>query len=188
VLGKHSGRHALAKRFEELGYPLDRTELEKAYKLFTKLSDQKKEIFDEDLLAIVRDGLTHVPETYKLRALQATAGTSMFATALVTLGTEEGERTETAMGDGPVNAVFGAVDKLTGLKGRLVDYRVHAVTGGADAVGEVFVQVAFGDVVHSGKGASTDIVEASVRAYLNATNKVLFARRAPARAAVETRS
>ncbi|MBI1752352.1 MAG: 2-isopropylmalate synthase [Acidobacteria bacterium] len=180
VLGKHSGRHALAKRFEELGYPLERVELDKAYKLFTKLSDQKKEIFDEDLLAIVRDGLTHIPETYKLRALQATAGTSMWATALVTLASEEGEFTETAMGDGPVNAVFAAVDKLTGLKGRLLDFRIHAITGGADAVGEVFIQVEFDGVAHGGKGASTDIVEASVRAYLNAANKVLFSRRATA--------
>jgi 2-isopropylmalate synthase len=187
VLGKHSGRHALAKRFEELGYALGRTELDKAYKLFTKLSDQKKEIFDEDLLAIVRDGLTHIPETFKLRALQATAGTSMFATALVTLASDAGEVTETALGDGPVNAVFAAVDKLTGLNGRLLEYRVHAITGGADAVGEVFVQVEFDGVAQFGKGASTDVVEASVRAYLNATNKVLFARRNPVSAAVETR-
>jgi len=178
VLGKHSGRHALAKRFEELGYPLDKVALEKAYKLFTKLSDQKKEIFDEDLLAIVRDGLPQIPEAFRLRAVQATAGTAMFATALVTLADEAGEATETAMGDGPVNAVFAAVDKLTGLKGRLVDFRVHSITGGADAVGEVFVQVEFGGVTHGGKGASTDIVEASARAYLNASNKVLFARRA----------
>jgi 2-isopropylmalate synthase len=188
VLGKHSGRHALAKRFEELGYPLGRAELDKAYKLFTKLSDQKKEIFDEDLVTIVRDGLTHIPETFKLRALQATAGTSMFATALVTLASEAGEATETALGDGPVNAVFAAVDKLTGLSGRLLDYRVHGVTGGADAVGEVFVQVEFDGVSHHGKGASTDVVEASVRAYLNATNKVLYARRHPAPATVEARS
>ncbi len=187
VLGKHSGRHALAKRFEELGYPLGRTELDKAYKLFTKLSDQKKEIFDEDLLAIVRDGLTHIPEAYKLRALQATAGTSMFATALVTLASDDGEMTETALGDGPVNAVFAAVDKLTGLNGRLVDFRIHSITGGADAVGEVFVQVEFDGVIQGGKGASTDVVEASARAYLNATNKVLFAQRPPAPAPIETR-
>jgi 2-isopropylmalate synthase len=188
VLGKHSGRHALAKRFEELGYPLGRTELDKAYKLFTKLSDQKKEIFDEDLITIVRDGLTHIPETYKLRALQATAGTSMFATALVTLASDEGVTTETALGDGPVNAVFAAMDKITGLSGRLLDYRLHAVTGGADAVGEVFVQVEFDGVTHHGKGASTDVVEASVRAYLNATNKVLYARRHPVPAPAEVRS
>ncbi len=185
VLGKHSGRHALAKRFEELGYPLDRAGLDKAYKLFTKLSDQKKEIFDEDLLAIVQDGLTHIPEVFKLRALQATAGTAMFATALVTLATEAGDATETAMGDGPVNAVFAAVDKLTGLSGRLLDYRLHSVSRGADAVGEVFVQVDFEGQPHGGKGASTDVVEASLRAYLNAVNKALFARRSRKPQAVE---
>ena len=178
VLGKHSGRHALAKRFEELGYELDRAELDKAYKLFTKLSDQKKEIYDEDLLAIVQDGLTHIPEVFKLRALQATAGTSMFATALVTLAAEDKVLTETALGDGPVNAVFAAMDKLTGLNGKLLEYKLHSVSQGADAVGEVFVQVEFDGAVHHGKGASTDVVEASARAYLNATNKVFFARRA----------
>ena len=178
VLGKHSGRHALAKRFEELGYALEGGALEKAYKLFTKLSDQKKEIYDEDLLAIVQDGLTHIPEIFKLRGLQATAGTSMFATALVTLASQDQELTETAMGDGPVNAVFAAIDKLTGLSGRLLEYKLHSVSRGADAVGEVFLQVEFEGGVHHGKGASTDVVEASARAYLNAANKVLFARRA----------
>ncbi len=187
VLGKHSGRHALAKRFEELGYALDRVELDKAYKLFTKLSDQKKEIFDEDLLAIVQDGITHIPEVFKLRTVQATAGTAVFATALVTLATETGEATETAMGDGPVNAVFAAVDKLTGLSGRLMDFRVHSVSRGADAVGEVFVQVEFDGEPYGGKGASTDIVDASVRAYLNAVNKVFFARRTPKPGASEAR-
>ena len=177
VLGKHSGRHALAKRFEELGYKLERPELDKAYKLFTRLSDVKKEIYDEDLLVIVQDGLTHVPEAFKLRNLQATAGTSMFATALVTLATETGEVTETAMGDGPVNAVFAAVDKLTGLTGKLLEYRLHSVTRGADAVGEVHIQVDFEGVAQGGKGASTDVVEASLRAYLNAVNKAIFARR-----------
>jgi len=177
VLGKHSGRHALAKRFEELGYPLDRNGLDKAYKLFTKLSDQKKEIFDEDLLAIVQDGITSIPEIYKLKTVQAMAGTAMFSTALVTLGTEAGEVSETALGDGPVNAVFAAVDKLTGLSGRLLEFRIHSVSRGADAVGEVFVQVEFDGLPHGGKGASTDIVDASVRAYLNAVNKAIFARR-----------
>ncbi|MBI4911394.1 MAG: 2-isopropylmalate synthase [Acidobacteria bacterium] len=184
VLGKHSGRHALGKRFEELGWELNKADLDKAYKLFTKLSEQKKEIFDEDLITIVRDGLTVIPEIFKLRSLQATAGTAMFATALVTLATEDGEHSETAMGDGPVNAVFGAIDKLTGLKGKLMEYRLHSITGGADAVGEVFVQVDFEGAITNGKGASTDVVEASARAYLNASNKLCFARRStPALAA-----
>jgi 2-isopropylmalate synthase len=181
VLGKHSGRHALGQRLAELGYDLAKAELEKAYKIFNKLCDQKKEIFDEDLLAIVQDGFAHVPEAWKLRAVQATAGTSAVSTALVTLWDGDQEATETAAGDGPVDAVFRAIDKLAGSKGRLHDFTVRSVTGGTDAVGEVFVHVDFEGVPATGRAASTDIVDASARAYLNALNKLLHARRIPAR-------
>jgi len=180
VLGKHSGRHALGQRLSELGFDLAKAELEKAYKIFNKLCDQKKEIFDEDLLAIVQDGFAHVPEAWKLRAVQATAGTSAVSTALVTLWDGSREATETAAGDGPVDAVFRAIDKLAGSKGRLHDFTVRSVTGGTDAVGEVFVHVDFEGVPATGRAASTDIVDASARAYLNALNKLLHARRVPA--------
>ena len=176
VLGKHSGRHALAARFEEIGYPLSGEALDKAYKLFVKVADHKKEVHDEDLLAIVQDGLSHVPETFKLRELHATAGTATHATALVTVETDGGPLTDAAPGDGPVNAVFAAIERVTGVHGRLVDYRVHSVTGGADAVGEVFLQVEVDDRCVTGRGASTDVVEASARAYLNVANKVMQAR------------
>src|SRR6185369_9433478 len=139
VLGKHSGRFALGKKYEEMGHSLSRPELDKAYKLFTKLADQKKEIFEEDLVAILQDGFTQIPERYKLRAVQATAGTSTLATALVTLADTKSDEsgTQTASGDGPVNAVYEAIDKITGLKGTLVDYTVRSITRGTDAVGEV---------------------------------------------------
>jgi 2-isopropylmalate synthase len=178
VLGKHSGRHALNKKYEEMGYTLSRPELDKAYKLFTKLADQKKEIFEEDLMAILHDGIAQIPERFKLRAVQATAGTSTLATALVTLADTETEisDTQTAAGDGPVNAIYEAIDKITGLKGGLVDYTVRSITRGADAVGEVFVHVEFDGVSYTGKAASTDIVDASARAYLNAVNKALYAK------------
>ncbi|MGH9834862.1 MAG: 2-isopropylmalate synthase [Blastocatellia bacterium] len=178
VLGKHSGRHALNKKYEEMGYTLSRPELDKAYKLFTKLADQKKEVFEEDLMAILQDGIAQIPERYKLRAVQATAGTSAMATALVTLADTKTEEsaTQTAAGDGPVNAVYEAMDKITGLKGVLVDYTVRSITRGTDAVGEVFVHVEFDGVSYTGKAASTDIVDASARAYLNAVNKALYAK------------
>ncbi len=178
VLGKHSGRHALNKKYEEMGYQLSRPELDKAYKLFTKLADQKKEIFEEDLLAIMQDGIANIPERYKLRAVQATAGTSALATALVTLADTKSEEsvTQTAAGDGPVNAVYEAIDKIIGMSGILVDYTVRSITRGKDAVGEVFVHVEFEDVSYTGKAASTDIVDASARAYLNAVNKALYAK------------
>ena len=176
VLGKHSGRHALNKKYEEMGYQMSRPELDKAYKLFTKLADQKKEIYEEDLLAILQDGIAHIPEAYKLRVLQATAGTSKNATALVTLGDDLGERTESAVGDGPVDAAFEAIDKITGMKGTLMDYTVRSVSKGTDAVGEVFVHVEFDNTSYTGKAASTDIVDGSVRAYLNALNKAVYAK------------
>ena len=178
VLGKHSGRHALNKKYEEMGYQLSRPELDKAYKLFTKLADQKKEIFEEDLMAILQDGIAQIPERFKLRSVQATAGTSTMSTALVTLAdskTEEVE-TQTSAGDGPVNAVYQAIDKITGLAGNLIDYTVRSISRGTDAVGEVFVHVEFEDVSYTGKAASTDIVDASARAYLNAVNKALYAK------------
>ena len=178
VLGKHSGRHALGKKYEEMGYNLTRPELDKAYKLFTKLADQKKEIFEEDLMAILQDGFAQIPERFKLRTLQATAGSSTLATSLVKLldTSRDEEQTETSAGDGPVNAVLEAIDKITGLKGTLLDYKVRSITKGTDAVGEVFVHVELDGVSYTGKAASTDVVDASARAYLNAVNKACYAK------------
>jgi 2-isopropylmalate synthase len=178
VLGKHSGRHALNKKYEEMGYQLTRSDLDKAYKLFTKLADQKKEIFEEDLLAILQDGFAQSPERFKLRAVQATAGTSTLATALVSMQdvSNDAVRTETSSGDGPVNAVYEAIDRITGLKGKLIDYTVRSITAGTDAVGEVFVHVEFDGTSYTGKAASTDVVDGSARAYLNAVNKAVYAR------------
>ncbi len=178
VLGKHSGRFALGKKYEEMGYTLTRPELDKAYKMFTKLADQKKEIFEEDLVAILQDGFTQIPERYKLRAVQATAGTSTLATALVTVNDTKNDEsnTQTSSGDGPVNAVYQAIDKITNMSGNLLDYSVRSITQGADAVGEVFVHVEFEGTSYTGKAASTDIVDASARAYLNAVNKALYAK------------
>ena len=173
VLGKHSGRHALDQRFKELGFELEPEKLAQAYLLFTRLADQKKEIFDEDLVALVNDGLTDGADTYQLRAVQATAGTHSVATALVILFDGEKEITETASGDGPVNAVFEAINRITGLQGELLDFRLASVTGGADALGEVFLRVKFPEGTFSGKAASTDIVGSSAQAYLKAVNKVI---------------
>jgi 2-isopropylmalate synthase len=173
VLGKHSGRHALDQRFKDLGYELEQDTLAQAYILFTRLADQKKEIFDEDLVALVNDGLSDGADAYALRAVQATAGTHSVATALVILSDGDREITETASGDGPVNAVFEAINRITGLQGELLDFRLASVTGGADALGEVFLRVKFPEGIFSGKAASTDIVGSSAQAYLKAVNKVI---------------
>ena len=124
-------------------------------------------------MALVNDGLTDGAATYQLCAVQATAGTHSVATALVILSDGEREITETASGDGPVNAVFEAINRITGLQGELLDFRLASVTGGADALGEVFLRVKFPEGTFSGKAASTDIVGSSAQAYLKAVNKVL---------------
>ena len=181
VLGKHSGRHALQKRYEELDYTLSRAELDKAYKLFTKLADQKKEIFDEDLVVILQDGLRDIPETFKLRSVEAMAGTAKNSWAAVTLERDGQVMSRTGQGGGPVAAVFSIIDFLTGATGKLLDYSMHSVTQGTDAVGEVFVHVEFDEKTFTGRAASTDIVEASARAYLHAVNKAVHARHSAAR-------
>jgi 2-isopropylmalate synthase len=173
VLGKHSGRHALDQRLRDLGYALDSEALTQAYHLFTRLADQKKEIFSEDLVALVNDVVADASGPFQLRAVQATAGTFSVATALVILFDGEKETTQTAHGDGPVNAVFEAIDRISGLPGELLDYRIVAVTGGADALGEVFLRVRFSTGVVTGKAAATDIVGSSAQAYLNAVNKAV---------------
>jgi 2-isopropylmalate synthase len=175
VLGKHSGRHALKKRYEEMGYTLSRAELDKAYKLFTKLADRKKEVFEEDLMVILQDGIRDIPETYSLRLVQALAGNHKPSTATVVL--ERGGQTfvQSATGDGPVAASYEAIDQITGIKGHVMDYTMRSVTRGRDAVGEVFVHVDFNGRMFTGKAASTDIVDASARAYLHAVNKVIYA-------------
>lgn len=176
VLGKHSGRHALQKKYQEMGHNLSRPELDKAYKLFTRLADRKKEVFEEDLLAIVQDGLREIPETFTLRLVQSLAGNPKAASATVVLQRGEDVIVQSATGDGPVAAAYEAIDRITGLQGSLADYTIHSITQGSDAVGEVFVHVDFEGQKFTGRAASTDVVDASARAYLHAVNKALYAR------------
>ncbi|MBI4483170.1 MAG: 2-isopropylmalate synthase [Acidobacteria bacterium] len=174
VLGKHSGRHALAKKYEELGYGLNPKELDKAYLLFKKLADRKKEIYDEDLIVIIQDGIRVTPEVYKLKYVQASSGNQIISTATIILEKGDLVLQDSATGDGPIEATMRAIDRVTGIRGHLVDYTVHSVSGGKDAVAEVFVRVKFDDRNFIGKAASTDLVDASARAYLHAVNKAVY--------------
>jgi 2-isopropylmalate synthase len=166
VLGKHSGRHALAARLKELGFELDEAELGKAFKKFKELADKKKEVFDEDLIAIVKDEMAQVPETYALDYLHVISGTGVIPSATVRLRREDQVFQDSGVGDGPVDAVLNAIDAITGL-------HLRAVTSGKDALGEVTVKVDFDGAVVHGKGASTDVIEASARAYVNALNRLV---------------
>jgi 2-isopropylmalate synthase len=173
VLGKHSGRHALAARLKEMGYELQGADLDRAFRKFKELADKKKEVYDEDLVALVTDEMTQVAETYALDYLHMISGTGVIPSATVRLRKEKQVFQDSGVGDGPVDAVLNAIDAITGLKGRLQDYHLHAITGGKDAVGEVSVKVDFDGTVVPGKGSSTDVIEASARAYVNALNRLV---------------
>jgi 2-isopropylmalate synthase len=173
VMGKHSGRHALRKKYEELGFNLSDAELEKAYILLKKVADKKKDVFDEDLIVTVRDALRIAPTVYKVKNIQSIAGNQVIATATILLEKEGALLQDSATGDGPVDAVLKAVNRIAGLEGKLIEYNVHSVTRGADAVGEVFMKVDFGKASFIGKAASLDIVDASARAYVDAVNKMI---------------
>lgn len=175
VLGKHSGRHAFKVRLKRLGYVLSTSDSEKAFKRFKKLADKKKEIFDEDLATIVEDEIgASVPKTYTLVSFQALSGNEVTPHATVRLKKYEDIKTGASKGDGPVDACYKAVDKITGIKGKLTDYQLGAVTRGKDALGEVSIRFVSGSKEVSGRGASTDIIEASLKAYIDAINKVAY--------------
>jgi 2-isopropylmalate synthase len=170
VLGKLSGRHAFSEKLKKLGYFLEGKDLDQAFKRFKDLADKKKKIFDEDLATIVEEEISTIPERYKLLDFQVTSGNHIDPVATVKLEDKGKELKAVATGDGPVDACFKTIDKAIGRKGRLADYKVNAVTSGKDALGEASVRVAFGKTVVSGRGSSTDVIEASVLAYVNAIN------------------
>ena len=173
VLGKLSGRHAFAKRLGSLGFRLSKTELDQAFDRFKQLADKKKEVFDEDLTAIIEDELPAAQETYKLVYVHTASGSDTVPTATIRLSKEGKELQDAACGDGPVDACYKTIDRLTGLSPELVDYSLRAVTKGKDALGEVVLKLRHHGLEVTGRGASTDVIEASAKAYLNAINKLV---------------
>ncbi len=177
VLGKHSGRHALGVHLQKMGFALGDKELDDVYTRFKELCDKKKVVYDDDLLAIVQEQARDVPQTWVLDYMQVTTGTNNVPTATVRLRHGEKVITDAACGDGPVDATMQVIDRITGIDGKLEDFSLQAVTKGEDAMGEVSVRVRYGDDVVQAKGSSTDIVEASAKAYLNALNRHLFVKK-----------
>ncbi|MBI4652140.1 2-isopropylmalate synthase [Candidatus Desantisbacteria bacterium] len=175
VLGKHSGRHALKSRLNELGYELAENELEKFYNNFKELADKKKEIFDDDLLSILNiiEGVKTIPEAYKLVSMKVSCGTNEKPKALVTLDVQGKNLSFEGSGDGPVDAVYHAIAEVTGTKSVLQAYIVKAITGGTDAQGDVTVEVEENNHTVFGRGVDTDIILASAKAYINALNKLV---------------
>ncbi len=181
VLTSRSGRHALSHRLEELGYKLKAKELDRAYQEFERLADKKKEIFDEDLEVIVQDDISAIPETFHLEYIHTTSGSQTVPTATIKLKKKGKIVEDAACGDGPVDAAYKTIDRITGIKGKLLDYSLRAVTSGKDALGEVTVKIKEGKEISVGRGTSTDIIEASAKAYLNAVNKLVYKRKAKSR-------
>lgn len=178
VLTSRSGRHALRHRLSELGYKLSDEQINAAYERFIEVADAKKEVWDEDLRAIMEDAIPTVPQMFSLGYFYSRSGSDEAPLASVGLR-KAGEAAliyETASGDGPVDAVYKAIDKITGVQVELVDYSLHGVTKGKDAMGEVTVRVQANGRTVVGRGSSTDIVEASAKAYINVINKILYAR------------
>ncbi len=174
VLGKHSGRHAFRERLAELGYELDDTQINLTFERFKRLADKKKEVFDEDLEALVQDEVLRVdvPEKYSLTKLHTEGGTSIHPKAIVEMEVDGKLILKDGEGAGPVDAAFKVIAAITGTKSELLKYTVNAITGGTDAQGEVAVRIKQDDHTVIGQGAHTDIIMASARAYVNALNKL----------------
>jgi len=177
-LTKHSGRAAVAARMKHLGFKMTDADVQAVFARFKEIGDKKKFVYDDDLVALVEGHIAEVPETWSLDYLNVTSGNQTVPTATVRLknpSKSNGEVFQDAgIGDGPVDASLKAIDRLTKTRGKLMDYSLRAVSQGKDALGEVTVKVDFGDgEIVTGKGASTDVIEASARAYLNAVNRFL---------------
>ncbi|HYF50941.1 MAG TPA: 2-isopropylmalate synthase [Planctomycetota bacterium] len=168
VLGKHSGKHAFGSRLKELGYSLSDKELADAFERFKVLCDKKKTIYDADLEAIVEDQLESAPPIWELELLQVSSGNKSVPTATVCLKKNDERFQDAAIGDGPIDAMTNAINRITGLSAKLLDFQVHSVSKGQEAQGEVDVKVEVDGTVIHGRGVSTDIIEASAKAYLNA--------------------
>ena len=172
VLGKHSGRHALSDRIKELGFELNDVELNQVFKEFKRLADIKKQIFDEDLEALVTHGIRKHTDRFQLEQLNITSGTSVIPTATVIMKIDGEQVKKAGFGDGPVDAALNTIRDMTGIDCRLTSYVVKAITGGTDAQGEVSVGVDQDGMQLTGRGAHTDIVVASAMAFINALNRI----------------
>lgn len=177
VLGKHSGRHAFQVRMKELGFELESDALNDAFESFKQLCDQKKEVLDDDLIALVDAKLVSEDETYVFDHLHVFTGTDLTSTATLGVCYQDEIKEIAALSKGPVDATCRAVEQILGedYKGafELLSYRIEAITGGADAQGEVTVKLSYKDKIFNGRGLSTSILEASAKSYLNAINKAI---------------
>jgi len=173
VLGRHTGRHGFVDRCKQLGFTLNEAELENAYKRFLEIADKKKEIFDEDITALINDEIRVIEHTYELKELHVVSGSVAMPTASVRIKTPTGVAQAAACGDGPVDAAYEAIRHAIGISPKVDSYSIRAVTGGKEALGEAVVKIIDNKKTYLGRGVSTDIIEASARAYVNAINRLV---------------
>ena len=175
VLGKHSGRHAFSKKLEALGFNLSKDELDEAFLKFKKLADKKKEIYDEDIIAILNDTMDRTPKTYELVSLQLNDCSDGMPSAAAKIKFEDKVFVDAAIGEGTIDAVFKVIDRISGISGKLMDYKVEAVSKGKDALAKVMVKVIFDENKPAvmGHGLSIDTMLASAKAYINALNNYI---------------
>jgi len=176
VLGKLSGRHAFKERLAELGYSLGEEDLKRAFSTFKELADKKKGITDRDIESLVAEERRTVSEAYHLDRVQVSCGDRGIPTAAVELTAPDGQvLADAALGTGPVDAVYKAINRIVNVPNMLVEFSVKSITEGIDAIGEVLVRIESGGVTYTGRGADTDIIVASAKAYMNALNRLLSA-------------
>jgi 2-isopropylmalate synthase len=173
VLGRHTGRHGFADRCKKLGYKLSKDEVEQAYQRFLQVADKKKEVFDEDVVVIIDDEVRVVEHTFELEYLRVLIETGTSPTATVKIRSKEGTKEAQADGDGPVDAAYEAIRDATGFSPTLESYSIRAVTSGKEALGEATVRIKQNGRTCIGRGVSTDIIEASAKAYVDAINRMV---------------
>ena len=178
VLGKLSGRHAFRERLAELGYGLNEADLQRAFTAFKELADKKKEVTDRDIESLVAEEQRTVSEVYHLDRVQVTCGDRGIPTAAVCLTVPDGETlADAALGTGPVDAIYKAINRIVGVPNSLTEFTVKSVTEGIDAIGEVLIRIESEGITYTGRGADTDIIVASAKAYMNALNRLLAAKK-----------
>jgi len=179
VLGRHTGRHGFAERCKQLGYKLTKDEVEQAYERFVAIADKKKEVFDADVAAIINDEIHVFEQVYVLDYLHVASGTGTLPTASVKMRARGEVKIAVAFGDGPVDAAYEAIRQATNLRPTLEEYSIRAVTGGTEALGEATVRIRENKRTFIGRGVSTDIIEASAKAYVDAVNRMVAAQGTP---------
>ncbi len=183
VMGKHSGRHALNDHLKSLGYDLSDEEINLVFRKFKDLADKKKHVVDEDLEAIVAEGILRTADTFDLEYQNVTSGTTVLPMASVKLSVQGRSVKGAGYGNGPIDAVFNTISKLTSTESELLRFSVNALTGGTDALGEVTVRLKENGLVALGKGADPDIITASAKAYINGLNRLEYLKSHPVQTA-----